>query len=51
MLGALHAPITKLQEFNLALYLLLILLAPIVNTLAFLAREFDKSFLGHEISV
>ena len=47
MLGALHTPIAKLQEFNLAFNFLLILLAPIIDALALFADEFDKPFLRH----
>lgn len=47
MLGALHTPVAKLQQLNLAFNLLFILLAPIIDALAFLADEFDEPFLRH----
>lgn len=40
MFCAFHAPIAKLQKFYLPFNLLFILLTPIINALAFLAREF-----------
>lgn len=51
MLGALHAPLAKLLQFNLAFHLLFVLLAQIIGALADRAGEFDKAVLGHEIAV
>lgn len=45
MLRALLAPITKLQKLYLPFNLFPILLAPIIDALAFFARELDKPFL------
>ena len=47
MLRALHAPIAKLQKFNLPLNLFLILLAPVINPFAFFTGEFYQPFLTH----
>ncbi len=49
MLGALHTPIAKLQEFNLSFNFFLVLLAPIISALALLADEFDEPFLRHSL--
>ena len=45
MLRALHAPIAKLQKFYLPFNLFLILLTPVIDALAPLAREFYQSLL------
>ncbi len=47
MLRAFHAPITKLQKLYLPLHFLFVFLAPIVDSLALLAGEFDEAVLGH----
>ena len=47
MHGALHAPLAKFIELDLALNFLLVLLAPIIRALALGAIEFYKTVLGH----
>lgn len=46
---ALAAPIAKLRKFYLTLYCFFIFLAPIIDALALLAREFYKPVLGHKL--
>ena len=47
VLGAFAAPLAKLHKLNFALHFFLVLLAPIVDALTLLAREFYQSVLAH----
>jgi len=42
------APLAVLFELYLALHELLVLARPVIDALAFIAREFDESVLGHD---
>lgn len=45
--GALHAPLAKLLELNLALNFLFIFLAPVIRAFALGTIEFEKAVLAH----